>query len=154
MIRRRPFFSTWFPSFLDILCQTGLAYIVSEGQIMTVNSAPTAELIREQAAREAFGRPLVSNIYRGLIAEIIVGEALGADWHMCSGDWRGWDFQHRDGCRLRLNNRQRGKRGRGHAARPSQASTSERARVITKEEVDCRPTPLCRYLRVRLPPDL
>jgi hypothetical protein len=27
---------------------------------------------------------------------------LGADWKICSGDWRGWDFEHRDGCRLEV----------------------------------------------------
>jgi hypothetical protein len=69
---------------------------------MAAISVPTAERIRANAAHETFGGPLISNTYRGLIAEIIVSEALGADWDMCSGDWRGWDFQHRDGCRLEV----------------------------------------------------
>jgi hypothetical protein len=50
---------------------------------------PTAADIRAQAASAAFGERLISNIYRGLIAEIIVGSALGSDWRMCSEDWRG-----------------------------------------------------------------
>jgi hypothetical protein len=65
-------------------------------------SSPTPKHIRDAAAKAVFGNSLISNIYRGLIAEIIVGEALGKDWHMCSGDWRGWDFEHRDGCRLEV----------------------------------------------------
>jgi hypothetical protein len=49
-----------------------------------------------------FGQPLISNMYRGLIAEIVIGAALGPKWHLCSGDWKSWDFQHVDGCRLEV----------------------------------------------------
>ena len=69
---------------------------------ITAISVPTSDRIRTRATHEAFGGPLISNIYRGLIAEIIVGEALGTDWFICSGDWRGWDYEHRDGCRLEV----------------------------------------------------
>jgi hypothetical protein len=44
---------------------------------MTSESIPTADEIRRAAATAAFGHPLISNIYRGLIAEIIVDAALG-----------------------------------------------------------------------------
>jgi hypothetical protein len=50
----------------------------------------------------AFGSPLVSNIYRWLVAEIIVGAALGPEWELCSGDWCGWDFEHPTGLRLEV----------------------------------------------------
>jgi hypothetical protein len=50
----------------------------------------------------AFGSPLVSNIYRGLVTEIIVGAALGPEWELRSGDWRGWDFEHPTGLRLEV----------------------------------------------------
>jgi hypothetical protein len=49
-----------------------------------------------------FGGSLISNIYRGLVAEIIVGAALGSEWQLCSADWRGWDFEHPSGCRLEV----------------------------------------------------
>jgi hypothetical protein len=49
-----------------------------------------------------FGNPLIANNYRGLVAEIIVGAALGSEWRMCSEDWRGWDFEHAAGCRLEV----------------------------------------------------
>ncbi|MGD9614886.1 MAG: hypothetical protein AB7H90_08380 [Alphaproteobacteria bacterium] len=63
---------------------------------------PTASQIRAKLCAVAFGEPLISNIYRGLVAEIIVGEALGSKWRFCAGDWRGWDFEHAEGCRLEI----------------------------------------------------
>jgi hypothetical protein len=65
-------------------------------------SPPTVDEIRAKVCAAAFGGPLVSNIYRGLVAEIIVGAALGAEWQLCSGDWRGWDFEHPTGLRLEV----------------------------------------------------
>jgi hypothetical protein len=59
---------------------------------------PTVNEIRAKVCAAAFGDPLVSNIYRGLVAEIIVGAALGSEWRLCSGDWCGWDFDHPSGC--------------------------------------------------------
>ena len=46
---------------------------------------PTINEIRAQLCVAAFS-PLISNIYRGLVAEIIVGAALGCEWQLCSGD--------------------------------------------------------------------
>lgn len=65
-------------------------------------SAPTARQIRDKLCNAAFGDPLVSNIYRGLVAEIIVDTELGALWNYCGSDWRSWDFEHVDGCRLEV----------------------------------------------------
>jgi hypothetical protein len=28
--------------------------------------------------------------------------ALGSEWQLCSGDWRGWDFEHPTGLRLEV----------------------------------------------------
>jgi hypothetical protein len=67
-----------------------------------MSHVPTVDEIRDKAGAAAFGEPLVSNIYRGLIAEIIVGAALAPEWRLCSGDWRGWDFEHETGCRLEV----------------------------------------------------
>jgi hypothetical protein len=63
---------------------------------------PSVDEIRAKVCAAAFGSPLVSNIYRGLVAEIIVGAALGPEWELCSGDWRGWDFEHSTGFRLEV----------------------------------------------------
>lgn len=63
---------------------------------------PTINEIRAKLCVAAFGSPLISNIYRGLVAEIMVGAALGCEWQLCSGDWRGWDFEHTAGLRLEV----------------------------------------------------
>lgn len=65
-------------------------------------SIPTVDEIRTQLCAAAFGGPSVSNIYRGLVAEIIVGAALGSECQLCSGDWRGWDFEHPSGLRRKV----------------------------------------------------
>ncbi len=67
-----------------------------------VDQCPTADDIRAKVAAVAFGNPLVVNSLRGLVAEIIIGAALGTEWRWCSGDWRGWDFEHTSGCRLEV----------------------------------------------------
>src|SRR5260370_222980 len=63
---------------------------------------PTADEIRAKVCAVAFGNPLVLNNFRGLVAEIIVGAALDSECVWCSGDWRGWDFEHVTGCRLEV----------------------------------------------------
>jgi len=63
---------------------------------------PTADDIRAKASAVAYGNPLIENSYRGMLAEIIIGEALGCQWRRCSGDWRGWDVEHSTGCRLEV----------------------------------------------------
>jgi hypothetical protein len=57
----------------------------------------------EAAARELFGRPLITNVYRGVIAETIVDFALrGAGWKWSSIDYAAWDFEHAGGMRLEV----------------------------------------------------
>jgi hypothetical protein len=63
---------------------------------------PTVDEIRAKLCSAACGDRLISNIYRGLVAEIIVGAAIGSEWRICSGDWRGWDFEHASGVRLEV----------------------------------------------------
>jgi len=63
---------------------------------------PTADDIRAKASFMAYGKSLIENSYRGLVVEVIIGEALGPDWRHCSADWSGWDFEHATGCRLEV----------------------------------------------------
>src|SRR4051794_26736965 len=65
-------------------------------------TVPTADDIRAMASEIAYGKPLIENSYRGLIVEIIVREALGSEWRLCSADWGGWDLEHPSGCRLEV----------------------------------------------------
>ncbi|MCB5176293.1 hypothetical protein [Microvirga lenta] len=63
---------------------------------------PLPEQIKQQAAEVAFGKPLIVNNLRALVAELIVDCALRPEWRWCSGDWAGWDFEHADGTRLEV----------------------------------------------------
>lgn len=59
---------------------------------------PTVRLVTDFA----FGRPLVDNSFRGVLAEAVVRMALDSDWRWCSEAWGGWDFEHEDGTRLEV----------------------------------------------------
>ena len=50
----------------------------------------------------AFGRPLVTNVLRGHVAEAIVALALEPEWHWCAADYAAWDFERADGLRLEV----------------------------------------------------
>lgn len=50
----------------------------------------------------AFGRPLVTNVLRGHVAEAIVALALEPEWRWCSADYCSWDFERTDGLRLEV----------------------------------------------------
>jgi hypothetical protein len=63
-------------------------------------SPPSIIEVFRRAAEISYGNRLVENRYRGLVAEIIVGAALGPQWRLCPGDWSGWDLEHLTGCRL------------------------------------------------------
>jgi hypothetical protein len=63
---------------------------------------PTVDEIRAKVCAAAFGNPLIENSFRGFVAEIIIGSALGSAWRLCSADWSGWDFEHASGCRLEV----------------------------------------------------
>ncbi|MBU2533349.1 MAG: hypothetical protein KKB37_11450 [Alphaproteobacteria bacterium] len=59
------------------------------------------EKIVARASQALFSKPLVTNVYRSVIAEAIVADALG-DWEWCSADYASCDFTHRDGRRLEV----------------------------------------------------
>jgi hypothetical protein len=67
-----------------------------------VSVLPTVAEICAKAAEIKFGEPLVVNTDRGFVAEVIVGQALGAEWRWLARDFTGWDFQHETGCRLEV----------------------------------------------------
>jgi hypothetical protein len=62
---------------------------------------PTISDITTKVSVAAFGRPLITNILRGQVAEAIVAAALEPQWHWCSGDWASWDFE-REAVRLEV----------------------------------------------------
>jgi hypothetical protein len=62
----------------------------------------TAETIAARAAEVCFGKPLITNVNRGLVAELIVEAALPAGWRWCGADYAGHDFEHADGTRLEV----------------------------------------------------
>lgn len=63
---------------------------------------PTPDQIGATASQLAFGRRIIQNDLRALVVEVIVHYALTPDWRHCSGDWYGWDFEHKDGARLEV----------------------------------------------------
>ena len=62
----------------------------------------TPEMVAARAGEMCFGKPLVTNIHRGLVAEVIVGFALGESWRWCGADYGACDFEHADGTRLEV----------------------------------------------------
>lgn len=79
----------------------------TEGRIITTSqqTGPLAFGINEVIARVsqvAFGKPLVTNVLRGHVAEAIVALALEPEWRLCGGDYAGWDFERPDGLRLEV----------------------------------------------------
>lgn len=69
---------------------------------MQLGEEDAASEIASIAAHAAFGRPLITNVHRGLIAEAIVSKALGPRWRWCSADYAAWDFERADGWRLEV----------------------------------------------------
>lgn len=59
------------------------------------------DAIAELAAKMTFGKPLITNNYRSVIAEAIVATAI-PDWRWCSEDYAPFDFLHEDGTRLEV----------------------------------------------------
>ncbi|ALR20411.1 hypothetical protein ATN00_08905 [Sphingobium baderi] len=56
----------------------------------------------EKVSQAAFGKPLITNILRGHVAEAIIALALEPEWTWCSADYAGWDFERSDGLRLEV----------------------------------------------------
>lgn len=55
-----------------------------------------------KVSEAAFGKPLVTNVLRGQVAEAIIALALEPEWNWCSADYAGWDFERPDGLRLEV----------------------------------------------------
>lgn len=89
---------------------------------------PSVASIQASAANAAFGRRLITNIHRGLIAEAIVASALGADWRWCSEDYSSWDFEREDGLRLEVKQSAARQSWAGDADKPSSCSFDIAAR--------------------------
>ena len=107
----------------QLALRTALAWGKAAGQEGEIESAVhvmqanrgfgTAEVIAK-VAEAAFGKPLVTNVLRGQVAEAIVALALEPEWDWCSADYSGWDFERSDGLRLEVKH---------SAARQSWATT-------------------------------
>lgn len=67
-----------------------------------VTSAPKIADIQRKVAEAAFGRPLITNVLRGLVVEAIVACALAPRWTWCAKDYSSWDFERTDGMRLEV----------------------------------------------------
>ena len=63
---------------------------------------PSVRYILNKVSETAFGRPLVTNVLRGLVVEAIVAAALEPQWQWCAEDYSSWDFQRGDGLRLEV----------------------------------------------------
>lgn len=63
---------------------------------------PCVRDILNKVSETAFGRPLVTNVLRGLVVEAIVAAALEPQWQWCAEDYSSWDFQRADGLRLEV----------------------------------------------------
>ncbi len=61
-----------------------------------------ADNVISKATRAAFGRPVINNVFRAIIAEAVVASSLPEGWLWCSGDWAPCDFKHNDGTRLEV----------------------------------------------------
>jgi hypothetical protein len=55
-----------------------------------------------KVSQAAFGKPLITNVLRGQVAEAIIAMALEPDWTWCSADYASWDFENAAGCRLEV----------------------------------------------------
>ncbi len=67
-----------------------------------IQSNDLVQSVFDKAAKAAFGKPLITNIHRGLIAETIVALALEPEWLWVSADYSNWDFERADGLKLEV----------------------------------------------------
>lgn len=70
--------------------------------VYTAASPITSADVVRKASDAAFGKPLITNVLRGQIAEAIIALALEPDWNWCSADYASWDFEHGSGLRLEV----------------------------------------------------
>lgn len=67
-----------------------------------MSSALSIQDVGLKAGQAAFGRPLITNVHRGLVVEAIVDAALDSKWNWCAADYSSWDFEHVDATRLEV----------------------------------------------------
>jgi len=84
-------------------------------------SARTNAVIQSVVAK-LLGNRLVVNHLRGSVVEAIVAQALSPDWHWCSEDWGGWDFERTDGLKLEVKQSAALQTWAGTGKPPSRAS--------------------------------
>lgn len=88
------------------------------------------------ACKTAFGNLLVTNSFRGIVAEAVVASALDQKWLWCSADYAGWDFERSDGMRLEVKQSAARQTWRRSDGRPSVCSFDIRARKGRYEGAD------------------
>ena len=74
--------------------------------------------IEREAARIAFGQPVLMNTFRAVVVEAIVAQGLGDRWRHCSSNFHPFDFERDDGIALEVKQ---------SAARQSWAVEGDRA---------------------------
>lgn len=62
----------------------------------------TAQSAITLATETLFGKPLVTNVYRGILVEAMIAEALSGSWQWVSHDWAPHDFENANGARLEV----------------------------------------------------
>jgi hypothetical protein len=65
-------------------------------------AAVTAADIERKVAQAVFGKKLITNVFRGHVAEAIVDAALAPEWTWCAADYASCDFERADGMRLEV----------------------------------------------------
>ena len=66
------------------------------------NQIDARTAIQGVASAIAFGRPILVNVLRAIVVEVIVGRGLGERWTHCSADYYAWDFEHQSGLKLEV----------------------------------------------------
>jgi len=67
-----------------------------------MQTTASSEIALALATDVLFGQPLVTNVYRGLLVEAIIAQALQPRWTWVSRDWSPHDFENADGVRLEV----------------------------------------------------
>lgn len=100
------------------------------------HSSSAAMQVEALASKTAFGSPLVTNHFRGLVAEAIVSLALVPDWRWCSADYWAWDFDRADGLRLEVKQSAARQTWTSERSKPSKCRFDIRARKGRLEGAD------------------
>ncbi len=69
---------------------------------MSGKTVPTSAEVIQKANHAVFGKPLITNVFRGHIVEAMIALAVEPEWQWCSADYASWDFENRNGTRLEV----------------------------------------------------